>query len=430
MLKLASNRSTIEFVYQGGNMENAIIQSADQLMELMGLVILAGLIFTKISNIVKLPDVVLYILAGIILGPRLLNWINIDKYPVENQLILSFGAAYILYDGGREIDLKILNKVKLSVGMLSTVGVMISTTIVGFVAMKVFNLPLTYALLLGSVIASTDPSVLVPLFKKMNISTKLKQSIISESAFNDAAGAVITFSLLAVILGGEFSLGESLLELVTSIIGGLAIGATIGYMTHLLTDEKQKWGIFKDYATELVLVSVVGSYLISNHFGFSGFMAVFIMGMFCGNKKIFKFWIPEESFQSHLRFKEVLTVILRMMIFILLGTHLQFDTLIANLGSTLIVVGVLIFVARPISVLACVLIDKKAEWTWKQIIYLMWVRETGVIPAALAGMLVTSGVMHSDIISSVTFATIMVTLTFQASTAGILAHFLKLDVGK
>lgn len=411
-------------------MENAIIQSADQLMELVGLVILAGLIFTKISNIVKLPDVVLYILAGIILGPKLLNWINIDKYPVENQLILSFGAAYILYDGGREIDLKILNKVKLSVGMLSTVGVVISTVIVGFVAQRVFKIPMTYALLLGSVIASTDPSVLVPLFKKMNISTKLKQSIISESAFNDAAGAVITFSLLSVILGGEFSLGDSMLELVKSILGGLAIGAVIGYATHLLTDEKQKWGIFKEYATELVLVSVVGSYLISNHFGFSGFMAVFVMGMFCGNKKIFKFWIPEESFQSHLRFKEVLTVILRMMIFILLGTHLQFDTLFSNLGSTLIVVGTLIFVARPISVLACVFMDKKAEWTWKQIVYLMWVRETGVIPAALAGMLVTSGVTHSEIISSVTFATIMITLTFQASTAGILAHLLKLDVTK
>ncbi len=411
-------------------MENAIIQSADQLMELIGLVILAGLIFTKISNIIKLPDVVLYILAGIILGPRLLNWINIDRYPVENQLILSFGAAYILYDGGREIDLKVLNKVKLSVGMLSTVGVIISTVVVGVVAQRVFKLPMTYALLLGSVIASTDPSVLVPLFKKMNISTKLKQSIISESAFNDAAGAVVTFSLLSVILGGEFSLGDSVLDLAKSIIGGFAIGASIGYMTHLFIDEKQKWGIFKEYATELVLVSVVGSYLIANHFGFSGFMAVFVMGMFCGNKKIFKFWIPEESFQSHLRFKEVLTIILRMMIFILLGTHLKFDTLFANLGPILIVVGTLIFVARPVSVLACVLFDKKAEWTWKQVVYLMWVRETGVIPAALAGMLVTSGVTHSEIISSVTFATIMVTLTFQASTAGILARFLKLDVTK
>lgn len=409
-------------------MENAIIQSADQLMELVGLVILVGLVFTKISNLVKLPDVVLYILAGIILGPQLLNWINIEKFPVENQLILSFGAAYILYDGGREIDLKVLNQVKLSVGMLATVGVLISTAIVGFVASRVFDIPLTYALLMGSVVASTDPSVLVPLFKKMNISNKLKQSIISESAFNDAAGAVITYSLLSIILGGAFSPLDSFFDLVKSIGGGFAIGAIIGYMTHLLTDEKNKFGLFKEYATELVLVAVVGSYLIANHFDFSGFMAVFIMGMFCGNKKIFKFWIPEESFQSHLRFKEVLTIILRMMIFVLLGTHLSFSVLLNNLVPTLIVVGVLIFIARPVSVLACILFDKKAEWTRKQIIYLMWVRETGVIPAALAGMLVTSGVAHSDVISAVTFATIMVTLTFQASTAGLLAKFLKLDV--
>lgn len=408
-------------------MENSIIQSADQLMELVGLVILAGLIFTKISDAIKLPDVVLYILAGILLGPNLLNWINIDKYPIENQLILSFGAAYILYDGGREIDLKILNQVKISVGLLSTIGVVISTTIVGLVAGQVFNIPILYALLMGAVIASTDPSVLVPLFKKMNISNKLKQSIISESAFNDAAGAVITFSLISVIMGGEFSLGASLLDLFISIVGGLVIGSVIGYLSHVLIDEK-RYGIFKEYATQLVLVSVVGAYLISNHFGFSGFMAVFIVGMFCGNKKIFKFWIPEESFQSHLRFKEVFTVILRMMIFILLGTHLKFDTLFANLGSVLIVVAALIFVARPVSVLFCVILDKKAEWTWKQIIYLMWIRETGVIPAALAGMLVTAGIAHADIISSVTFATIIVTLTFQASTAGVLAKFLKLDV--
>ena len=101
-------------------MENAVIQSANQLMELVGLIIVAGLIFGKISEIIKMPDVVLYILAGIILGPSLLNWINIDKYPVENQLILSFGAAYILYDGGREVDFKILNKVKMSVSLLAT----------------------------------------------------------------------------------------------------------------------------------------------------------------------------------------------------------------------------------------------------------------------------------------------------------------------
>jgi len=261
----------------------------------------------------------------------------------------------------------------------------------------------------------------------MNISIKLKQTIISESAFNDAAAAVITFSLISVIMGGAFSLQASLLDLLKSIVGGLLVGSIIGYLSHVLIDEK-KYGVFREFPTLLMLVSVGGAYLLSNSLGFSGFMAVFIVGMVCGNKKIFKFWIPEEAFQSHLRFKEVFTILLRMMIFILLGTHLKFDVLFANLGAIAIVVAALIFVARPISVLACVLIDRKAKWTWKQIIYLMWIRETGVIPAALAGMIVTSGIAHSDIISAVTFATIIVTLTFQASTAVLLARFLKLDI--
>ena len=407
-------------------MENAVIQSANQLMELVGLIIVAGLIFGKISEIIKMPDVVLYILAGIILGPSLLNWINIDKYPVENQLILSFGAAYILYDGGREIDFKILNKVKMSVSLLATAGVLISTVIVGYVAAKVFNIPVYYGLLMGSVIASTDPSVLVPLFKSMNISNKLKQTIISESAFNDAAGAVITFSLIGIILGGEFSLSQSVMQLVKSIAGGVLIGVVAGYLSHLFVDEK-KFGILRDHPAELMIATVTGAYLISDRFGFSGFMAVFVVGMFCGNKKVFDFWIPEHSFQTHLRFKEVFTVLLRMMIFVILGTQLVFENLFSNLTPALIVVAVLIFVARPVSVIFSMIADRKAQWKWQEVVYMMWVRETGVIPAALSGMILTMGVDHADIISSVTFATILITLTLQASTSKLLAKVLNLD---
>ncbi|MBP6143432.1 MAG: sodium:proton antiporter [Proteocatella sp.] len=407
-------------------MENAVIQSANQLMELVGLIIVAGLIFGKISEIIKMPDVVLYILAGIILGPSLLNWINIDKYPVENQLILSFGAAYILYDGGREIDFKILNKVKMSVSLLATAGVLISTVIVGYVAAKVFNIPVYYGLLMGSVIASTDPSVLVPLFKSMNISNKLKQTIISESAFNDAAGAVITFSLIGIILGGEFSLAQSIMDLVKSIAGGVLIGVVAGYLSHLFVDEK-KFGILRDHPAELMIATVTGAYLISDRFGFSGFMAVFVVGMFCGNKKVFDFWIPEHSFQTHLRFKEVFTVLLRMMIFVILGTQFVFENLFSNLTPALIVVAVLIFIARPVSVIFSMIADRKAQWKWQEVVYMMWVRETGVIPAALSGMILTMGVDHADIISSVTFATILITLTLQASTSKLLAKVLNLD---
>lgn len=406
-------------------MESNLIKSADTLMMIVGIIIFAGILFTKISEKIKLPDVVLYIFAGFLLGPSLFDVVNIAQYPVENQIILSFGAAYILYDGGREIDLKVLNQVKHSVLSLATLGVFISTFIIGGAAHFIFDIPLIYALLMGAIIASTDPSVLVPLFKKMNISPKLKQTIISESAFNDAAGAIITFTILSMTMGSTFSIETTIFDFFKTVIGGVVVGAILGYLSHVLTNDRPS-GIFKTYAAELMLATVIGAYLISNYFGFSGFMSVFIVGMICGNKKRFHFWIPEDSFQSHLRFKEVLTILLRMMIFILLGANLHLNVIATYFFPSILTVIILIFVARPLSVFICTLFDKKAKWTIQERLYMMWVRETGVIPAALAGMLITANIPYADRISSVTFMTIIITLSFQASTSKWLAKVLKL----
>ncbi|WP_434297439.1 cation:proton antiporter [Clostridium sporogenes] len=408
-------------------METNVILSANNILRLIALVILAGVVFGKISRRVNLPDVVLFIVAGVILGPEVLNLINIDSYPVGNQLILTFGAAYILYDGGREIDLKVFNEVKISVLLLSTLGVFISTGITGFFVYKIFHIDFIYALLLGAIVSSTDPSVLVPLFKNMNVSNKLKQTIISESAFNDAAAAIVTFAILGVIAGGEFSLGKSTFELLKSSLGGILIGGIFGYMsTKLIAGEK--YAFLKEFPSEVSIVAVIGTYLIADKLGVSGFMAVFIIGMVCGNKKRINCCIPDEYNQTHLRFKEVLTIILRMMIFVLLGSHIDFGVLSKYFTKDLMVVALLIFVSRPASAFLSVIFDRKAKWNIKEIIYLMWVRETGVIPAALVGMLLTMHIKNSDIIASVTFTTIIITLTFQASTSKSLARLLKLDL--
>jgi cell volume regulation protein A len=408
-------------------MESSAILVSNHLLEVVSLIILSGVVFAKISKLVRLPDVVLFIAAGIILGPHVLNLVNIDKYPAVNQIILSFGAAYILYDGGREIDLKILNKVKVSVLVLSTLGVVISAFITGFFAAKILHIDYMYALLLGSVIASTDPSVLVPLFKNMNISSKLKQTIISESAFNDAAGAIMTFSVLGIIAGGSFSLGSSILTLLKTAGGGILIGALAGLIATTLVSDKEI-GLLKGYPSEVAVATVAGAYVLADHLHFSGFMAVFIVGIICGNKHMFKLNINHEHYDTHVRFKEVLTVILRMMIFILLGTQMQFGILLKYWRGALLTILAFIFIARPVSVLCSVIFDRKAQWNIKEILYLMWTRETGVIPAALAGMLVTMNIPNAQIISSVTFMAIIITLVFQASTAKYVAKLLKLEV--
>ena len=397
-----------------------------RLLELFALIIFSGLISTKISVMLKVPDVVLFIVAGIILGPHILNFINIDNHPIGNELILTFGAAYILYDGGKEIELKVLNKMKLSLFIIATVGVLISAFIVGFFASMIFKINFMYAFLLGTVIASTDPSVLIPLFKKMSISNKLKQFIIAESAFNDAAGAIITFATLGIIAGGGFSIESSILQLVRTSLGGIAIGAIIGIITTFLVCH-DKYGYFKEHPSEIGIAAVAGAYVIATRLDVSGFMAVFIIGVICGNKHLLGLCVEEEHYITQTRFKEVLTLLLRMMIFILLGTHIDFRVVAQYWKESLLIVAILIFIARPVSVMFSVILDRKAAWNIKEIIYLMWIRETGVIPAALAGMLVTMHVQHSDIISSVTFVTILITLSVQASTAQFLAKKLKLQ---
>ncbi|WMJ80739.1 sodium:proton antiporter [Clostridium sp. MB40-C1] len=407
-------------------MESTAIVGSKMLLELLVLVLVSGVVFGKLSEILHLPDVVLFIVAGIILGPYVLNLINVDKFPIGNQFILTFGAAYILYDGGREVELDVLNKVKYTVISLATIGVILSTFITGYFAYKILNIDFIYALLLGSVIASTDPSVLVPLFKNMNISNKLKQTIISESAFNDAAGAIITFSIITIIQGGSFSLGSSSLKLLITSIGGIAVGGIVGSLVSILITDN-KYGFLKQYPSQMAIVGVGAAYLIGEELGVSGFMAAFIMGMICGNKGMAKLTLAEESYITHLRFKEVLTVILRMMIFILLGTHVQFNVLAEYWKPSLAIVFVLIFIARPISAFISIAIDRKAKWNLKEVLYMMSIRETGVIPAALAGMMITMKIPNAEIISSVTFMAIIITLTFQASTAHLLAKLLKLD---
>ncbi|WP_332840886.1 cation:proton antiporter domain-containing protein [Paraclostridium benzoelyticum] len=105
-------------------MENTVEAIAtNNLLIIFSAIVVIGVILGKLSEKLKLPDVILYLIAGIIIGPAVLNLISVDSFPIENNLILTFGSAFILYEGGREVNLKVLNKVKVSVGLLATLGV-------------------------------------------------------------------------------------------------------------------------------------------------------------------------------------------------------------------------------------------------------------------------------------------------------------------
>lgn len=406
-------------------MENTVEAIAtNNLLLIFAAIAITGIVLGRLSEIIKIPDVILYLIAGIIIGPSLLNLISIDSFPIENNLILTFGSAFILYEGGREINLKILNRVKISVGMLSTVGVILSAIIVGVFSSKIFGLDVLTALLLGSVIASTDPAALIPVFKQVTIKDKIKQTVVSESAFNDAVGAILVSTILAIITSGEFSLGKSVEELIISTVVGIGVGIAVGFILSALISDK-KIGIFHSYAPIMSILKVALAYEIAVLLHGSGYMAVFIAGLVAGNKKLFGLWVPEIDFHSEHNFRESIGSLCRMAIFVVLGTQVDLVALGKYWMPSLLVVLVLMFVARPLVVLVCTMFDRQAKWNFKERLFMMWVRETGVIPAALSGIIVSMKLPGYEIISSVVFMTILITLIVQASTTKLVAKKLQ-----
>src|SRR5437763_82939 len=142
-------------------------------------------------------------------------------------------------------------------------------------------------LLLGATLASTDPATLVPIFRQVRIRDRVAQTVMSESAFNDAMGAIVTFSVLAVATGtGEFSLVSSLFDLIKQSVIGIVAGVALGYLAAFLIAH-ERWAFLAEYGPVVTLVAVIGAYFAASGLQASGFMAVFVFGIVLGNKETF-----------------------------------------------------------------------------------------------------------------------------------------------
>jgi cell volume regulation protein A len=115
-----------------------------------------------------------------------------------------------------------------------------------------------------------------------------------------------------------------------------------------------------------------------------------------------------------------------LLVFVTLGINLPFDALSKYFLGGLLVMAVFIFVARPVTVLACLLPDRRGQWTRNEITFLSWCRYTGVIPAAVASILLAEGVEGAEIAVSLVALAVCATLLLQATTAGMLARRLGL----
>ncbi len=399
------------------------------------IVLLVALIANRLAAFLKIPDVILFLVAGVFIGPTIPFWTPIKQSSIAGQLVVMAGASYILFQGGLDLKLKTIMRYAWIIALLAIPGVLLSTIIVGGFAKVIFPiLPWAAALLLGVILAPTDPATLIPILKQVKLSERLEVVIESESAFNDTTSAIIFVTIVTFLQQGQLSLGAAASGFLWELTIGFGCGAGLGLLAGLFISHRAM-GFFRDAAAILTLPIAIGAYTLAERFGGSGYLAAFIAGVFLGNcRELMPHSFNREEGLKLEIFSMDLALICRMMIFVILGSQIEFSAVKQYLLPGGILLAGFIFISRPAVVFAFFGMDRKKKWTIKEKLFLSWVRETGVMPAALAGSLASislnfpgqMGDVYNQFVQAIVFMAILATLLVQAMSTPWLAR--KLDL--
>jgi potassium/hydrogen antiporter len=397
---------------------------ARDVIELVAIVLAAGLVSEVLANLLRLPRMVVLLAAGALLGPHALESIELPLDSIGVQLLFTLGVSLILFYGGLGLSIAVLRPVALGLVLLAVPGVVLCALVTGFFAALAFDVPFEVGFLIGAVLAPTDPAILVPLFERLRIRPKIVQTVIAESAINDPTGAVLALAIASYVTeGGTFTapLQDFLIDLGVSTVLGVGFGIVLAVaISHL------KVGLWRDSGPLAVLLVITAGFFTIDSAGGSGYLGAFIAGLIVGNMDRLRLGMHSAREQEMRFFAALASDLMVIFIFVALGANLPFDRMGDHVLPAVAVLAALIFLARPLTVLAALAADRRGRWLPQEVLFVAWTRETGVVPAALAGVLVAIGVPAKDELLTVVALAVIVTLLLQATTKEWLARRLDL----
>lgn len=342
--------------------------------------------------------------------------------------LLDVILSILLFAGALHIKIKDLNKERSSVLMFATVGVLMSTILIGgflFFALLAIghSIPLVYCFLFGALISPTDPIAVLAILKEANVAKSLETKIAGESLFNDGVGVVVFITVMGFTGMGTFGVGEVATLFAEEAFGGIVFGLVLGFIGYKLLRS-----INDDPKIEVLisLALVLGGYSLASMIHVSGPLAMVVAGLFIGNK------LHSEAFntssQEHLRlFWGTLDEVLNALLFVLLGLEIltigfEWYYLLAGflaIGITLI--------TRYISVFSTYRMIKRKDdqQPKKTVLVLTWGGLRGAISIALALSIANQD--YREFLVFITYMVVVFSIIFQGLTVKKLVQKLKLS---
>ena len=410
-------------------------------LELSTILLLLASVFSIINlRVLKLPQTIGLMVLAIILSifvlitglifPSFLEAVTSLTQRFDfSTLLINVMLPFLLFAGAITINLKELLKDKVTILFLATFGVLFSTFAVGygtfwltqqsFLGLSGLGLSLIDCLLFGSLIAPTDPIAVLAMVKKMNLSPATETRIAGESLFNDGIGVVIFLTLLNIKTEGIEQVtaqGISVL-FVTEVVGGLALGALVGYLGLKLLRYIENEFVELEVLITLSLVLIVS--VVAHRFHLSGPIGVVILGLFL-NKNIASSDSEESSMGAYVyKFWHLLDETLNAVLFILIGLEILtiFHNFRLNYIFLSLIVIVLVVISRGIGVIIPIkILSIKKVFEEKTALIITWGGLRGGLSIALALNLPASLGEGKSLILFLTYAVVLFTILVQGLT--------------
>ena len=372
-----------------------------------------SIIAKKTSYRLGLPTLIFFLAVGMLAGSEGIGGIYFND-PKIAQFIGIVSLNFILFSGGLETNWTSIKPILKQGIILSTLGVILTATIVGFFVFYVTDFTIYESLLLGSIVSSTDAAAVFSILRSRSIALKshLRPTLELESGSNDPMAYVLTLIFLTLVLNQDQSIGSMIPMFFQQMILGTVLGLGFGKLSKIIINRINL--SFDGLYPILVIALMFIIFSATDFVGGNGFLAVYLGAIYLGNQEL----IQKISI---LKMYDGLAWLMQIILFLTLGLLVFPSNIIPVLGVGIMISVFLILIARPLSVLISLLPFKMKM---QRRLFISWVGLRGAVPIVFATYPLLAGIDKAPMIFNIVFFISVTSVLIQGTTISVVAKWL------
>src|SRR6266480_1547028 len=372
--------------------------------------VLAGILSSLIALRFGAPLLLLFLIIGMAAGESGPGGIRFDDVHLA-YTVGSVALALILFDGGLRTKLQTFRSVLAPAGLLATLGVLLTAALTALAAKFALGLGWTEALLVGAVVASTDAAAVFFLIhaRGLRLRPRVGATLEVESGSNDPFAVLLTVILVEFLTIGDRSWQHVLAVLAEQAALGTLIGILGG---HVIVIVLNRLALAQGLHAPFVTTSALVIFALASVLHASGFLAVYLAGLVVGNR-------PTRAHNTVVVFLDAVTWLAQIVMFVLLGLLVWPMRLVDSIFPALAVAVVLMFIARPVAVFACL---APFRFAWREKAFISWVGLRGAVGIFLASIPLLIGLPNAYRYFDIAFVVVLTSLLIQGWTVAFAAR--------